>query len=114
MLTRTAVAAIGLVIALAAASAGAAQPDAKAGKAESALCIACHGAEGLSVATNVPNLAGQHYEYLIEQLIAFKKGSRKAGVMNDIVRPMSMAQLKNIAAYYSIVPIVVAKQWPGG
>jgi len=59
------------------------------------------------VATNVPNLAGQHYEYLIRQLLAFKSGTRKDGVMNEMVRGMSLAELRNIAAYYATVKVTV-------
>ena len=102
-----AVAVVALVTALAAAPKGAAQPDPKAGKSEAALCAACHGAEGMSVATNVPNLAGQHYEYLMEQLIAYKQGTRKNGVMNELIRPMTLEQLRNIAAYFSTVPLTI-------
>ena len=92
-----------------AASARAGRPDPVAGKAEAALCGGCHGADGLSVATEIPNLAGQHYEYLMQQLIAYKDGTRKNGVMNDIIRPMTIEQLRNIAAYFSSVPLAVGK-----
>ena len=105
----SAVAVAVLVSALAAAPKGGVPPNPKAGKSEAALCGACHGAEGMSVATNVPNLAGQHYEYLMEQLIAYKEGTRKNGVMNELIRPMSLEQLQNIAAYFSSVPLTVDK-----
>jgi cytochrome c553 len=101
-------AATGMTVLLVAASAGAAQPDPAAGKVESVICATCHGSDGISVATDVPNLAGQHYEYLVQQLIAFKGGTRRSGVMNEMVRPMSLAQLRNVAAYYSTVPITVS------
>ena len=106
-----AVAAAALVSALAAPKGGA-QPNPAAGKSEAALCAACHGAEGMSVATNVPNLAGQHYEYLMEQLIAYKEGTRKNGVMNELIRPMTLEQLRNIAAYFSTVPLTVESGKP--
>ena len=98
---------LGIIVVFAAASAGVAQPDPAAGKVQSVMCATCHGADGMSAATDVPNLAGQHYEYLIEQLIAFKEGTRRSGVMNEMVRPMSLAQLRNVAAYYSTVPVTV-------
>ena len=98
---------VGFVVAFVAASADVVQPDPAAGKVESVICATCHGADGMSVATDVPNLAGQHYEYLIEQLIAFKEGTRSSGVMNEMVRPMTLAQLRNVAAYYSTVPVTV-------
>ncbi len=101
------VGAAGLV--LTAWSARAVRPDPVAGKAESALCSACHGADGLSPATEIPNLAGQHYQYLLQQLVAYKEGTRKNGVMNEIVRPMTLEQLQNIAAYFSSVRLTVGK-----
>jgi cytochrome c553 len=98
---------LGIVVVVVAAFAGVAQTDPAAGKVESVMCATCHGADGMSAATDVPNLAGQHYEYLMEQLIAFKEGTRRNGVMNEMVRPMSLAQLRNVAAYYSTVPVTV-------
>jgi cytochrome c553 len=38
--------------------------DLEAGKARAtAVCAACHGADGISVAANIPNLAGQKADY---------------------------------------------------
>ncbi|MGO2473861.1 MAG: c-type cytochrome, partial [Vibrio litoralis] len=37
-----------------------AQGDIEAGKEKSATCAACHGADGNSVVTQYPKLAGQH------------------------------------------------------
>lgn len=113
MSTRTVLAAMVLATVCGVPVASASPPNASAGKAESALCSACHGSEGMSVATNVPNLAGQHYEYLMEQLLAYKAGTRKNGVMNDIIRSMTVEQLRNIAAYFSSVPVTVASGKPG-
>ena len=44
--------------------------DAAAGQAKSAVCAACHGADGNSVADAIPNLAGQKQAYLEAQLHA--------------------------------------------
>ena len=47
--------------------------DAAAGKARvEAVCGACHGVNGVSVADNIPNLAGQRVAYLEAQLRALK------------------------------------------
>ena len=50
--------------------------DASAGKAASGLCVGCHGAEGGSVNSTTPSLAGQDLEYLVEAMKAYKQGSR--------------------------------------
>ncbi len=96
-------------LAFTASSARAVRPDPVAGKTEAALCSGCHGADGMSVATEIPNLAGQHYQYLMQQLMAYKDGTRKNGIMNEIIRPMSVEQLQNIAAYFSSVQLTVGK-----
>ncbi len=99
--------AAGVAIAFGTAPADVARPSPKLGRVQSTLCATCHGARGLSVASDIPNLAGQHYEYLMEQLIAFKRGTRQAGVMNEMVKSIPLTELRNIAAYYSSVKISV-------
>ncbi len=78
--------------------------DAAAGKAKAATCGACHGANGVSLIPNYPNLAGQKADYLVAQLKAFKSGERK-GANAAIMAPMSAAlsdqDMMDLAAYYS-------------
>ncbi|MBW8076636.1 MAG: c-type cytochrome [Gallionella sp.] len=100
-------AAFGVFTAFATVSSTTLKPDAVAGKSESVLCATCHGSDGMSVATNIPNLAGQHYEYLMQQLIAYKDGTRKNGVMTEMVRPMPLTELRNVAAYFSTIRVDV-------
>ncbi len=49
---------------------GLAEGDASAGQAKSAICAACHGADGNSMVPNWPKLAGQHEQYLVRQVSA--------------------------------------------
>ncbi|MFB3063134.1 MAG: cytochrome c, partial [Gammaproteobacteria bacterium] len=44
-----------------------AEGSVEAGKQKSAVCTACHGADGNSVNPAWPRLAGQNQRYLIEQ-----------------------------------------------
>ena len=68
----------GLVLALSFAT-GAGAADLEAGKAKAGeICVACHGANGVSVSDTIPNLAGQRAAYLENQLKAFREGTRKA------------------------------------
>jgi cytochrome c553 len=85
----------------------AAAPDLGAGKAASAPCQACHGAQGISVAPNFPNLAGQKAPYLMAQLKAFKSGARKNDIMNAMAKQLSDQDIENLAAFWSSLP-------PGG
>ena len=75
--------------------------DAAAGKARvEAVCGACHGVNGVSVADNIPNLAGQRVAYLEAQLRALKSGARKNAVMNAIAAQLSADDIANVAAYF--------------
>lgn len=75
--------------------------DIEAGKAKSATCAACHGANGISVIPNYPNLAGQKELYLYEQLKTFKSGERKNPIMAPMAAMLTDEDMKNIAAYYA-------------
>ena len=82
------------------ASAGAAGVAA-AGKSKSAICGACHGADGNSANPLWPKLAGQHAPYLVKQLKDFKSGARKDPVMAPMAAPLSDQDMENLAAYYA-------------
>jgi cytochrome c553 len=96
----------GLLATLLASTSPAAAADIEAGKAKAAMvCAACHGANGLSIADTIPNLAGQRVPYLESQLRALKAGTRKAASMNAIASQLSPADIANVAAYFgSLVP----------
>ena len=79
--------------------------DIEAGKAKvEAVCSACHGANGVSVSDNIPNLAGQRAVYLETQLKAWKDGSRKNPIMNAIGGQLSGDEIANVAAFFSSLP----------
>jgi len=78
-----------------------AAPDAKKGSAISKQCAVCHGNDGISIDNNIPNLAGQHYPYLLEQMIAYKQKSRNNPIMNEMIGPLSQQQIEDIAAFYA-------------
>jgi len=84
-----------------------AKPDAAKGQAiASQTCAACHAADGNSQISANPKLAGQFYEYLHKQLVNFKpQGGKKAerdnAVMAGMAAPLSDADMKDVAAYYS-------------
>lgn len=83
------------------ASSGAMAGDPAAGKAKSATCTACHGANGISNNPLWPNLAGQKEQYLIKQLKAFRDGQRQDPAMSPMAKGLSDADIENLAAYYS-------------
>lgn len=88
-------------ILLVTANAALAGGDAAAGKAKSATCAGCHGAAGVSANPMWPNLAGQKDAYLVKQMKAFRDGKRNDPMMSPMAKPLSDADIDNLAAYYS-------------
>jgi len=75
--------------------------DAAAGQNKARECAACHGGTGASPNAEWPNLTGQKYAYLVQQLQAFKDGTRKDPVMTPIARQLSPEHASDLAAYFS-------------
>ncbi len=76
--------------------------DANAGKKiVEAQCAACHGVNGVSIVPAQPNLGGQNVKYLYKQLVNFKAGYRKNGIMQSQVANLSQQDLANVAGYYT-------------
>ena len=81
---------------------------AKAGQA----CAACHATIGdwsKTPAPDQPKLAGQHYDYLVTSLNAYKQGDksvigRKNAVMGSMAAALSKQDIEDIAAYLSAMP----------
>jgi len=78
--------------------------DAEAGKAKSAVCAACHGANGVSSLPVNPNLAGQVPGYIAGQLKAFKSGERKNAIMASQVINLSEEDMNDLDAFYASMP----------
>ena len=90
--------------ALVLAAAPAAAQDAAALRvtALAATCANCHGTLGRAIeGAAVPGLAGMPATYLVEQLKAFKAGTRPATVMHQLAKGYNDAQIDQIAAYFA-------------
>ncbi|HST36433.1 MAG TPA: cytochrome P460 family protein [Allosphingosinicella sp.] len=90
--------------ALAAQSAPAAAPAGPEAQVDVTACQACHGSNGVSRNTRVPNLAGQQPDYLAAQLRAFKSGTRKNDLMEAVAAQLSDAEITALAQYWSSRP----------
>lgn len=68
--------------------------------ADDALCAMCH-LGGFSGQNEVPRVNGQHYSYILAQLLAFKTGTRTndAGNMAAVVKTLPDEDLKALASY---------------
>ncbi len=81
---------------------GQAAGDMEAGKPKAQTCLGCH---GLPSYTNVyptyhvPKLGGQHPDYIVAALKAYKKGERNHGTMRAQAASLSDQDMADIAAY---------------
>lgn len=63
-------------------------------------CMECHGSDGQGAGA-FPRLAGQRYGYMVQQLTYFHNGTRVNSLMNQIAKNITVAQMKDVAAYLS-------------
>lgn len=78
--------------------------DAKAGKAKAMTCFACHGENGNSTNPMYPILAGKDAAFLLEQLKAFKAGTRNtpnAALMKPMAAPLSDKEMEDLSAFFA-------------
>jgi len=79
--------------------------DPKAGKLKTSMCAGCHGIPGWRTAYpsvySVPLLGGQHAEYIVTALKAYKSGERKHPSMAGIAGSLSEQDMADLAAYYA-------------
>lgn len=74
--------------------------DAAAGATKAAVCGACHGPTGNSANPEWPTLAGQHRQYIAEQLALLKAGVRIAPVMQPMAAPLSPQDMADLGAFF--------------
>lgn len=79
--------------------------DPSAGRRLAEACVQCHGANGISVMPNAPNLAGQPEIYFADQLRQFRSGRRASEVMTVIAKPLSDRDIDDLAAWYASISI---------
>lgn len=103
-------AAVGLSTAMT--TAVAAELDAEAierGKAAAVTCVACHQADGSGMnipgGESWPRLTGLEPEYIVNQLKAFKDGSRNNASMLAFATMLNDEQMKDVATYYASLPV---------
>lgn len=71
-------------------------------RALAATCANCHGTAGRAIdGASVPGLAGLPASYIVEQMKAFKAGTRPATVMHQLAKGYSDAQIDQLAAHFA-------------
>ena len=82
--------------------------DVAEGRAKAdAACALCHGPNGVASMPGAPNLAGQQAIYLSEQLKNYRSGKRQHEVMSYIAKPLTDAEIAQLAAWYSSIKVTV-------
>ena len=73
-------------------------------KADETLCTMCH-MGGFSGQNEIPRVAGQQYDYVVEQLRNFKARTRTndAGNMTSVAQTLSDADIENLGHYISSI-----------
>lgn len=64
-------------------------------------CVGCHGADGNSMISTFPKIAGQYQDYLYHALKAYKNGERNNAIMNGISSTLNEKQMKKLSKYFS-------------
>ena len=72
-----------------------------AAPAKAALCVACHGVNGISNQDIYPNLAGQKKGYLVLSLKGYRDGTRNNAIMKGMAGALSDQDIEDLAEYYS-------------
>jgi cytochrome c553 len=69
---------------------------------KASVCFGCHGNKGKSNSPQWPSLAGQQSVYIVNQLNAFKSGSRVNSLMQAQATGMSDEDINNFGAYFVV------------
>jgi cytochrome c553 len=63
-------------------------------------CAGCHSPNGAGIPSQYPRLSGQHADYAIAQLTAFRDGGRKNSLqMTQVAAKMNDREIKAVADY---------------
>lgn len=81
--------------------------DVAAGQTKAAVCGACHGADGNSMVSMFPKLAGQGERYLSKQIKDIKSGARAVPQMAGITDNLSDQDIADLAAYFAAQKVQV-------
>jgi cytochrome c553 len=76
------------------------QEDA-AKKTAASVCASCHGIDGNSVQSTVPNLAGLQDRYLVKQMKDYVAGTRKNDTATPCGPSLNPADIEGLATYFS-------------
>ncbi|NIY95729.1 cytochrome c4 [Salipiger sp. HF18] len=70
-------------------------------------CVSCHGADGIALLPEAPNLAGEVNIYIDTQLKAFRTGKRRHDIMSSIAAEMTDEEIRAVADWYAAVQLEI-------
>lgn len=71
------------------------------GRRVAMVCANCHGEGGNSVKPDIPNLAGQNPNYLLEQMRQFADGRRRFDFMEGMIKAMSADEKVGVVMFFA-------------
>ena len=86
---------------LAAAAPFAAAQDMTIANGKIAVCIACHGHNGMSAQPIYPHIAGQYAEYLVKSMTAYRDGGRTDPLMSPMAVGLTDEEIQALANHYA-------------
>lgn len=78
-----------------------AEGDPAAGKALAGQCRTCHGLNGFAKIPIAPHIGGENPTYLLNQLTAFRDGTRVHEMMTVVAKGLSDTAIADLAAWYA-------------
>jgi cytochrome c553 len=66
-----------------------------------AVCVSCHGEDGVSMSGDFPHLAGQSAAAIYKQLSDYRTGARSHPQMTGVAQQLNQEQLAQVAAYFA-------------
>ena len=79
--------------------------DIESGRSKAVVCNHCHKDNHDS---SIPKIAGQHENYIVEQLLAYRNGQRKDKIMETVIsRLKHRDDIYDLAAYYASLPVAL-------
>lgn len=106
MTTRRALGGAALILGMLLAAAAQAAGDPEEGRYKAQTCLGCHGVAdygNVYPSYKVPKLGGQHAEYIISALEAYKSGQRQHPTMRAQASALSEQDIQDIAAYFASI-----------
>jgi len=77
------------------------------GRAKASACASCHGVQGVSKDTSIPNLRGKAKAYIVKALKEYRSGVRENYTMQHMARHLADSDIDHLATYYSSLKIGV-------